>query len=238
MTEHPEPGETFDEFRQRVRVPSEDKCTLYVLPIGSIPRKLTFFVRSYLKAFFMGIRLKLLPKKSLQKLNIESREMFGTTQYHANQILSKLNTPYDGYCMLAITLEDLYPGDEWNFVYGLSRGNRAIFSFARYGSMENEDSLFLRSMKVASHETGHMFGLRHCIYYNCLMNGSNHAEEASSKPCYLCPVCLRKLQYSLNFKFSERYAALVGVCDREARGFRRAGEWFERRAEELKNVRK
>ena len=39
------------------------------------------------------------------------------------------------------------------------------------------------------------------------MNGSNNYEEASGKIPHLCPVCLRKLQYELQFDFAERFEA-------------------------------
>ena len=48
---------------------------------------------------------------------------------------------------------------------------------------------------VMVHEITHLFGLRHCIYYECLMNGVMSAEE--QKQCgirILCPVCLKKLK--------------------------------------------
>lgn len=32
-----------------------------------------------------------------------------------------------------------------------------------------------------------------CIWYRCLMNGSNHLGEADARPLHLCPVDLRKL---------------------------------------------
>lgn len=35
--------------------------------------------------------------------------------------------------------------------------------------------------KVINHELCHTFGMRHCIYFTCLMNGSNGYEEASGK---------------------------------------------------------
>lgn len=38
---------------------------------------------------------------------------------------------------------------------------------------EFEKLLMLRIFKIATHEIGHMFGLLHCIYYNCLMMGTN-----------------------------------------------------------------
>lgn len=49
-------------------------------------------------------------------------------------------------------------------------------------------------MKVSAHELIHTFGVHHCIYYECLMNGSNNLDEADHRPMELCPVDLRKLQ--------------------------------------------
>ena len=31
-----------------------------------------------------------------------------------------------------------------------------------------------RSCKVLAHEACHMFGIEHCVWFRCLMNGSNH----------------------------------------------------------------
>jgi len=51
-----------------------------------------------------------------------------------------------------------------------------------------------------AHETVHMFGLKHCIYYECLMNGTMSAQEGARKlNNTLCPVCLSKLQSNLKF---------------------------------------
>lgn len=53
-----------------------------------------------------------------------------------------------------------------------------------------------------------MFGVRHCIYYECLVNGSNHLQESDSRPLELCVVCLRKLQSNIKFDILERYKKL------------------------------
>jgi archaemetzincin len=75
------------------------------------------------------------------------------------------------------------------------------------------------------HEIGHMFGLRHCIYYSCIMNGSNNLEENLSKPIYLCPICLRKLQYNLKFNILERYKELQAFCSQHEK-FQDASEFY------------
>ena len=57
-----------------------------------------------------------------------------------------------------------------------------------------------RSMKTACHELCHVFGMTHCPYFECLMNGSNLVNEADQKPFLLCPICLRKLEIYLVLK--------------------------------------
>ncbi len=45
-----------------------------------------------------------------------------------------------------------------------------------------------------------MFGIGHCIYYHCLINGSNDLEKSDACPLYLCPVDLRKLHHAVGFE--------------------------------------
>jgi len=65
---------------------------------------------------------------------------------------------------------------------------------------EETNIITYRCLKTACHELCHVFGLTHCPYYECLMNGSNLLEEADRKPFLLCPVCLRKTAVYHNFE--------------------------------------
>ena len=82
--------------------------------------------------------------------------------------------------------------------------------------------------KVMTHEVGHMFGLKHCVFYECAMNGSNSGEESARRPFWLCPVCLRKLQHVINFDVLERYEALKSVCAELGENFGKIGTWYEK----------
>lgn len=82
------------------------------------------------------------------------------------------------------------------------------------------------------HEAGHMFGLAHCTFFNCLMNGSNRLAESDRRPLHLCPVCLRKLQWSVGFDVLERYRALERFS--HAASFSDEAEWFSRRIAKLR----
>jgi archaemetzincin len=94
-------------------------------------------------------------------------------------------------------MEDLYPNPSWNFVFGEAslRERVGVYSFARYaptfygGAQEGDYQKLLlwRSAKVLTHETAHMFGLAHCVYFKCVMNGSNHLQEIDARPLHLSP---------------------------------------------------
>ena len=58
-----------------------------------------------------------------------------------------------------------------------------LFSFARYtdGVSSGSPTFLRRCGMVLCHEATHCFGVRHCVYASCLMNGSNHLEESESR---------------------------------------------------------
>jgi archaemetzincin len=134
-------------------------------------------------------------------------------------------------------MEDLYPEPSWNFVFGQAslRERVGCYSFVRYdpafyGQKRDKDYekvLLKRSCKVLTHETGHMFGLLHCIYFSCAMNGSNHLNESDSRPMHLCPVCLRKLQHSVGFDVVNRYGSLYRFYKKV--GFDSEAQWIKKR---------
>ena len=62
-----------------------------------------------------------------------------------------------------------------------------------------------------SHELCHIFGLKHCYYFNCAMNESSSIAEAATQPLFLCPICLRKMQKAVGFDPLERYRQLLRV---------------------------
>ena len=72
-----------------------------------------------------------------------------------------------------------------------------------------------RTIGTALHETGHMFGIPHCIAYECCMNGSNHLAEKDARPLDFCPECTAKLWWTCGIREpSRRYAALADAATR------------------------
>jgi len=76
------------------------------------------------------------------------------------------------------------------------------------------------------HELGHMFGLSHCVYFQCNMNGSNHLTESDSQPLELCPVCLHKLEDTVGFNAINRYKELLEFFTTNAAAFEKEKKWL------------
>ncbi len=112
--------------------------------------------------------------------------------------LLKKVVPDDARCLVALTMHDLYGDDTDLFIAGLSMGNCrvAAFSLYRYDPhltfnesdwfdcklkivnnseiqiVERRDLLLIRACRLLTHEICHLFGIAHCIFYSCLVNGS------------------------------------------------------------------
>ncbi|MEI8044385.1 MAG: archaemetzincin, partial [Verrucomicrobiota bacterium] len=244
-----EPGQTFDDFRRsQPNRPDTRRRIIYLQPVGDFRAQQSpslEMLRQYAADFFQR-EVKALAPISISASGVTSRtnSMTGRRQVLTGGVLHWLQgrLPGDAFCLLGITMEDLYPEPSWNFVFGQASLNErvGVYSFARYdpafyGGPRGKDYpalLLRRSMKVLTHETGHMFGLTHCVYFNCVMNGSNHLQESDRRPLHLCPVCLRKLQFSVGFDVVKRYEALAQF-DRQA-GLEDEAAWVDRRLEKIR----
>jgi archaemetzincin len=247
LANHAEPGQTFEQFRrERANRPDQTRRKLYLQPLGAFPADTSPSLdqlKQFAEAFF-ALPVELRPAVDLAGLPITSRIRSGARQLLTSDILTWLQTrlPKDAYCILAITMADLYPADDWNFVFGQAslRERVGVYSFARYdpgfyGEARDDRAgqlILLRSCKVLAHETGHMFGLQHCIYFRCLMNGSNHLGESDDRPPHLCPVCLRKLQHAVDFDIPARYEQLKAFSQQV--GFKDEATWLKRRLEYIR----
>jgi archaemetzincin len=248
LSVHPEPGQTFTEYAAshppRPRAP---RRMLALLPIGE-PTSLvsTELLRRYAEAFFQ-LRSRLLPAAALDETHARRRTNPWThqQQLRAPDLLDFLRSrvPDDAFALVGFTHEDLYPEESWNFVFGQAsvRDRVGVFSFARYdpsflGEPRGPDddlAMRRRCMNVLVHETGHMFGLAHCVYFACVMNGSNHLAETDRRPPHACPICLRKLHHVIRFDVHARYAALERVYG-EA-GFEAERRWTRDRMSEIED---
>ena len=225
LTAHPERGQTYGRFlRSRANRPGKGRNVIYLLPIGAFSKERAPSLerlKEYAAGFF-AMKIVVLPTAPLDQIRVTTRINPHTRkrQMLSTDVLEllKKRIPDDAFCLLAITMEDLYPEPSWNFVFGQAslRERVGVFSFVRYHpSFYGGDAgdgvtelVLKRSCKILAHETGHMFGIWHCVHFNCTMNGSNHLAESDSRPMHLCPVCLRKLHSSIRFDVVDRYKKL------------------------------
>ncbi len=248
LAAHPEPGQSFAQFVQsRPNRPDQKRKIIYLQPLsefraGEAPP--VDVLREYAAAYFT-LEVRVLPPLGLgeQKITTRRNPTTGNRQLLTGDILAALQkkVPDDAFCLLGITMEDLYPAPSWNFVFGEAslRERVGVYSFARYdptfyGEARGPDhgkTLLRRSCKVLVHETGHMFGLQHCIYFRCVFNGSNHLAESDARPQHECPVDLHKLRFSIGFDVARRYAGLVRFYRKV--GFDDEARWTKARLERL-----
>lgn len=111
-----------------------------------------------------------------------------------------------------------------------------------------------RLLLTASHELLHCFGLDHCIYLACAMQGTASIAEDNRQPPYLCPICENKFAFATACeggagkttgdwwnaenvvdRKTKRNKALAEFCESMTRtddlGFASLGAWYRRRLE-------
>ncbi|KAI0469140.1 hypothetical protein F4859DRAFT_516493 [Xylaria cf. heliscus] len=106
---------------------------------------------------------------------------------------------------------------------------------------------FSRIARTLVHELGHCFGMDHCIYYACNMQGTSGIAEDVRQPPYLCPVCLEKVAYAIACELQardktgkdeyikERYGATAEFCEtwKHVELFAAYGAWIRARLQQL-----
>lgn len=187
--------------------------TIYLQQFGKFNLDFIKQLCNFCSVFYPKMEVKTLPILEFEKelATIKKRTNYYGSQYLAQDILAYMEkrVPKDAYCVMGITLKDIYPGDNWNYVYGWAKykARVGIFSFLRWddefaGGEKNEidwQKILYPSMRTMVHEIGHMFGITHCVYNRCLMNGFNHIDENYMNPLEFCPVCYRKIAKNIGF---------------------------------------
>lgn len=92
-----------------------------------------------------------------------------------------------------------------------------------------------RVCRTASHELGHCFGIDHCVYYACVMQGTASLAEDLRQPPYLCPVDLEKVIRATKADVRERYEALLAFCQKNenVHVFAAFGAWLKSRLAQI-----
>lgn len=239
LHDHPEDGQSFEQYlRASPTAPTRERRHLVVQPLGAASREraeIVALVGTYLALHF-GLPTRVepafdagIPPRHARR----SRE--GGDQLLSGWILDRVlapRLPGDAAALLGFTEVDLWPGEGWNFVFGEASLDRrvGVWSLHRYGDPSKGPEAFRqtlrRALKVAVHETGHMFSLPHCTAFRCVQAGINSLEEEDRAPLWLCPECLPKVAWITSTDPRERLRGPRDFC--REHGLEAEAEHFER----------
>ena len=234
---HHEPGQTFEQYiHDDPTLPTPERQKIYVLPLGTFTakqQKVVTTAAGYLEAFY-GLPVEQMQPRpftaaypNVRHNNyLQSRQV--KTGYILNDVLPKI-LPSDAAALIAFTNNDLYPDESMNYVFGqASLENRVgVWSLYRLSDHANYETFLRRTLKIAAHETGHMFSMRHCITYQCVMNGTNQLAETDSRPIDACPDCMAKIAWLSHIDPKTRYDRLAAFCRKN--GLNREADEFDRK---------
>jgi len=243
---HREPGQTFDEYlRYKPITPQGKRHVIYVQPLGDFTgtqRRIVTLTADFMGRYFnLPVEIKeTLPLSVIPAKARRTNPAWGMKQVLSTYIMEsvlKPSLPKDAAAYIAFTSSDLWPGEDWNFVFGQAsvRERVGVWSIYRNGDPDGSAADFrmclLRTMKTATHETGHMFSMLHCTLYQCNMCGSNHREESDRRPITLCPECLAKLCWATRSDPAARYKKLADFFSKN--GFNAEAEFCRRSIQAL-----
>ncbi len=226
LSQHQETGQTLEQYiaSQPTRA-TKNRKTIIIQTIGTFPalqqKSLSILCEYMALLYNLSIRmeqplpLSLIPPEATREIpSLGVKQLL--TSHILHQVL-KPRLPADAVAMLALTSTDLWPGDGWNFVFGQAslRDRVGVWSTARFGDPEKEAQTFLRRvLHVATHETGHIFGIKHCTAYECCMNGANHQIEGDRSPLAFCCECDAKLAWAANANTKDRAKKLADFMEK------------------------
>lgn len=205
---HPEKGQHFLIFAQDYSPYPSFDSTLYLLPLGTFTEKQQVIfheLQKYLHRFY-PINIEQLPSMAVEQLpDSLKRWKKADIQVHSSNLLdyfSSVTTLPNKFALLIITTSDLYPDERLPYVFGQASSHQkaAVISLNRLGNSayaRGYRQSIARSKKLATHELGHALGMKHCIYFSCNMNGSNHLKELDRQIPNLCADCWLKLKWKV-----------------------------------------
>ncbi|MDG1670873.1 MAG: hypothetical protein P8H96_08395 [Akkermansiaceae bacterium] len=142
LLSHNEPGQTYRQFLNCLpNMPGAPggRNIIYLQALGKFPESAPKIktLHKYMEACFHPMTVKMAPALGVAKNGpVKSRMNRGNLQWNCVDVLNHLQrrVPRDAYILKDVTMTDLYPNEEWNFVFGMARIKNRLetFSFSRY----------------------------------------------------------------------------------------------------------
>jgi archaemetzincin len=228
-----EEPQTIERYRMRAKIrPSPERRTVVLQPLGEFDaeaQQILEIMRDYSEIFFQlpaRVEKPIAWDATITDLTRQvppSRRVRNyEKQYNGEVVMSKIlkkNIPQDAAVYLGVTMDDLCTSDT-NFVFGVAsfKDRVGVYSLARY----------------FPDFWGHMFGISHCVFYKCSMNGSNTLEETDRAPVHFCPLCHRKLLWNIGFDPQKRFDHLEAFYTKH--NLKDEAVWMKKRSENWKKL--
>jgi archaemetzincin len=261
---HDEPPQSLEKYKESAKVrPDKTRTTIVLQPLSEDGKVDANFkatldaLKEYAEAYFqmparvaepMELKIDNAEKDFRRLVPVGNRHGHYDHQYNGDLIMQDMllkKLPDDASVYLGITMEDIWTRDlHWVFGLGSLEKRVGVYSLARFypefwgnHTIAGDDITALRrSCKVLNHETGHMFGLTHCIFFHCTMNGSNGLGETDNAPVHECPLCQRKLQWNIGYDPAKRFEALRAFYEKHE--LKPEAEWMAARIKHWNAVQK
>ncbi len=234
---HNEAGQTFEQYLDsKPTRPTADRKKIYVLPLGKFDtrqQKVISQTADYLEVFY-GLPVTQMPAVPFSAVhpNVRENRFTHTRQVKSGYILKDVLPPMlpkDAAAMIAFTADDLYPDDTMNYVFGQASLDDRVGVWSLFRPKDLDTGKFLRrTLKIAAHETGHMFSMRHCTKFECVMSGTNQLAETDRRPIDACPECMAKICWISDEDPKKRYERLAAFCRKN--GLTAEAAEFDRKA--------
>jgi archaemetzincin len=234
----PEKGQTFSQYlASNPNVPDGKRRVLYVRPLGDLTPARLRIVRltaEYLERFY-GLPVRIEPALLLGDMPAWAHfRILTTDRIQTGYLMDRLKRmlPDDAFAEIGLTDADLYPNDRVSLVFGqaMLRDRVGVWSFHWLGDPDQSEAEFratlARTLKIASHETGHMFSIPHCTKYLCVMNGTGSLKDVDRHPLDTCPECMTKICWATRSDPRQRFERLAAFFARQ--GLAAARLSFER----------
>ena len=245
-----EKGQSFEEYTEsNPNRPNTDSDKIYILLIGDFDKKQLEVLDQtieYMESCF-SLPVKKLASYPLKRIADSAKRespQYGHPQLNATKIIKDVllpNRPEDSVALIGFTAVDLFPSEDMNYVFGLSSlTNRiGVWSIYRNGNPEVNENMYKQCMRrtisTAIHQTGHIFGIKHCIAYECVMSQRDNIEQKDLRGLHFCPSCQQKLNWSMKSDPAKRFRKLMALCG--SIGLKKEADFFQKSLELLRKNR-